>query len=117
MFSEPKEKWNWQLLIRTPDFIGRKQLADAVRLLLDKGKPAEVREVELCKLKEGLCVQMLHVGPYEEEERTVRQMLAHASEDSLVFAGKHHEIYLSDPRRVPPEKLRTILRLPVERKK
>jgi|CXWL01.1.fsa_nt_gi hypothetical protein len=115
--TEPKANWNWQLIIRTPAFVGRKQLADAMKSLIEKGKPVVVREVQLVKLREGLCVQMLHVGPYEEEERTVAQMLKIASDDGLAFRGKHHEIYLSDPRRVAPAKLKTILRLPVVRKK
>jgi len=69
--------------------------------------------VRLEKLSEGRCVQMLHVGPYATEEETIAQMLAFAAQQSLSFHGLHHEIYLSDPRRVPPQRLRTILRHPV----
>jgi hypothetical protein len=64
-------------------------------------------------LDEGQCVQMLHVGPYSKEGETISQMTALAGQKGLSFHGRHHEIYLSDPRRVPPERLRTILRLPV----
>ena len=60
-----------------------------------------------------LTVQMLHVGPYDEEPRTVAQMRAFAEAEGLAFRGRHHEIYLSDPRRVEPERLKTILRMPV----
>ena len=64
-------------------------------------------------LEEGRCVQMLHVGPYADEPASVARMEAFAKEQGLRFRGRHHEIYLSDPRRVPPERLRTILRYPV----
>ncbi len=111
--KEPKNAWNWKLIIRTPDFIKKKQLAEAVKTLTEKGKGPEVAEVELETLKEGRCVQMLHVGPYSEEGRTMAAMASFVEENGLKFNGIHHEIYLSDPRRVAPEKLRTILRMPV----
>ena len=99
--------------MRSPDFLAPADLAAAVAALLDKGKPATVKEVTLTTLDEGSCVQMLHVGPYEREPESIALMQAFASGKSLVFAGSHHEIYLSDPRRVPPERLKTILRVPV----
>jgi hypothetical protein len=71
--------------------------------------------VKLEKLNEGLCVQMLHVGPYAAEKRTIDAMAALAQESSLVPAGPHHEIYISDPHRVPEERLKTILRMPVRK--
>ncbi len=70
-------------------------------------------EVDLETIEEGLCVQMLHVGPYSNEPETVALMQRFAQEEGLSFHGLHHEIYLSDPRRVPEERLRTILRQPV----
>ena len=111
--SLPKSQWNWTLMIRTPEFIKQKQLKDALAALKEKGKGPEVAEVKLETLAEGKCVQMLHVGPYDAERETVERMLAFASDKGLKPAGPHHEIYLSDPRRVPPERLRTILRQPV----
>jgi len=111
--DEPKSEWNWKLIIRTPDFINAQHLKTAVAGLREKGKSAEVREVQLEKLNEGLCVQVLHVGPYEEERKTIALMLAFAEKEGLSFHGLHHEIYLSDPRRVAPKKLKTILRMPV----
>ncbi len=102
---------NWRLMIRTPGVVGAEDLADAVRKLTAKGH--RVDELELTSNEEGRCVQMLHVGPYDKEEETVRQMLEFASTNGHTYRGPHHEIYLSDPGRVAPEKLRTILRLPV----
>jgi len=103
----------WTLIIRTPDFIGSKELKEVIQKLRDKGKDPEVAEVEIQKLKEGRCVQMLHVGPYDQETATVEAMRQFAAAQGLAFRGLHHEIYLSDPRRVAPQKLRTILRNPV----
>lgn len=109
----PKDNWRWKLLIRTPDFIKEADRKQAVATLLKKGKPHEVEEVELEKIDEGQCVQMLHVGPYDREHETIALMRAFAEEKGLKLVGSHHEIYLSDPRRVPPERLKTILREPV----
>ena len=111
--SQPPDTWNWKLLIRVPEFISAKDLKDTIATLKEKGKPPETAEVKLETLDEGQCVQMLHVGPYGNECQTITQMLTLATAKGLSCHGLHHEIYLSDPRRVPPERLRTILRLPV----
>jgi hypothetical protein len=109
----PKEQWKWRLLIRTPEFVTHDELDRAVQALLKKGKSPSVRDVKLETLTEGRCVQMLHVGPYEREPESIALMKACAEEKGLRFNGRHHEIYLSDPRRVAPERLKTILRIPV----
>jgi hypothetical protein len=109
----PKDQWRWNLLIRTPDFVTEADRAQAAATLLKRGKPREVEEVKLETIDEGLCVQMLHVGPYEREKESVDLMRNLAQSKGLRFAGWHHEIYLSDPRRVAPERLKTILRQPV----
>jgi len=114
--TAPKEQWNWRLMIRTPPVVERQELADAARKLIEKGKAPYADQVKLESITEGLCVQMLHVGPYEEEARTIGDMKAFADGQGLTFHGRHHEIYLSDPRRVAPEKLKTILRLPVRKR-
>jgi hypothetical protein len=109
----PKDQWQWKLLIRTPEFITQADMDKAVAALTKKGKSPTVKQVRLEQIAEGRCVQMLHVGPYDREGETVAQMLAFAEKQGLKCHGLHHEIYLSDPRRVPPERLKTILRLPV----
>ena len=109
----PKEQWRWKLLIRTPDFVSANDVKQAVTVLLKRGKGEDVKHVQLETLAEGRCVQMLHVGPYEREGETVTVMKAFAERQGLRLHGLHHEIYLSDPRRVPPERLKTILRIPV----
>jgi len=114
-FRRARSTWQWKLLIRTPDFVKASDLRQAKQTLADKGKPPVVQEVKRESLKEGRCVQVLHVGPYADEPATIEVMRRFAEENGLVFHGRHHEIYLSDPRRVPPSRLRTILRHPVKR--
>ena len=67
----PPDEWRWKLLIRTPDFIGEADLRQAVAVLLKRGKGEDVKRVRLESLAEGLCVQMLHVGPYQKERETI----------------------------------------------
>jgi hypothetical protein len=113
----PPGQWRWNLLIRTPDFITDADLRAAVAVLLKRGKGAEVKNVRLEELAEGRCVQMLHVGPYDKVHETIALMQAFVEQQQLQFTGKHHEIYLSDPRRVPPERLKTILRHPLQKRR
>jgi hypothetical protein len=115
--SIPREDWQWKMMIRTPDIVKPEELEKAASVLIEKGKSQSVREVKLEDISEGQCVQMLHVGPYDKEGETVEIMKTFAEEEGLEFQGRHHEIYLSDPRRVPPERLKTILRHPVRKKR
>jgi hypothetical protein len=110
----PPSAWNWKLIIRVPDFITDKEVAGAIEKLVAKGKPREVSNVKLEELREGKCVQILHLGPYEKERPTIARTEAFAKAHCVKFHGLHHEIYLSDPRHVAPAKLRTILRHPVK---
>ena len=110
--AAPPSDWNWRMMIRTPEFVGVEERDRAVEVLLARGKAQGAEMVELIDITEGPCVQMLHVGPYAEEPRTIAEMRAFAEAGSLEFHGRHHEIYLSDPRRVAPAKLKTILRRP-----
>jgi hypothetical protein len=112
----PKEQWNWRLMIRTPSFVQQKELDDAARKLIEKGKAPCADQVKLESITEGACVQMLHVGAYEEVSRSIGAMSVFAEQQGLALQGRHHEIYLSDPRRIAPEKLKTILRVPVRKK-
>lgn len=109
----PQDQWCWSLMIRTPECVTKKDLDKAVAALLSKGKCEAGRNVKLETLKEGQCVQMLHVGPYDKVGETIEKMLTFTQENGTAFTGRHHEIYLSDPRRIAPEKLKTIVRRPV----
>ena len=110
---QPKE-WHWRLLIRVPDFVTQKELDDAIETVVRKKKEQLPTLVMLEKLTEGRCVQMLHVGPYAEEKTAVTKMEQMVEREGLHFHGPHHEIYLSDPNRVPAQRLRTIVRYSVE---
>jgi len=105
--------WQWQLMIRTPEIVEKADIEQAANALLAKGKTTKVDKVYLTKHHFGCCIQMLHIGAFEEEARTIEQMIAFASSQKLVPSREHCEIYISDPRRVPPERLKTILRSPI----
>jgi hypothetical protein len=111
LVDEPHATWHWKLLIRVPDHVGPRELAQAQASLAEKGRPAG--SVRLERLREGRCVQMLHVGPYDSERPALEAMVRAARAEGCRVSGPHHEIYFSDPRRVPPARLRTLLRFPV----
>ena len=104
---------HYKLLIRTPEFVKKTNLKNAQKTLEQRGKAPRAKDVILETLKEGMCVQMLYIGPYDHEYDTIQTMLEFARGEGYSKFGLHHEIYLSDPRRVPPERLKTILRYPV----
>ncbi len=113
-FPEAKpEQVRYKLMIRIPDFIVESDLNDTLDVLKKKDKTPRAGDLRLESLDEGRCVQMLHLGPYDREAETIQEMQAAATTEGLALHGLHHEIYLSDPRRVPPDRLRTILRHPV----
>ncbi len=115
LWQSLKKPWRWTLLIRTPEFVTREELGRAAAVLRKRGRAPGAERVTLASIAEGRCVQTLHVGPSAEEQKTIAVMKAFAEDKGLRFDGVHHEIYLSDPRRVAPARLRTILRQPVGR--
>jgi hypothetical protein len=109
-----REGWKWCMMIRQPDWMTQDMLRAAQGKMAAKGGDAGL--VRLETLHEGLCLQVLHIGPYTAEGPLLAQM--HGQEfpaRGLRAKGHHHEIYLSDPRKVAAQKLKTILRQPVER--
>ena len=116
----PREEWRWKLLIRQPEFVTFEIVEKARREVIKKKKIYLVNEVKFEKMKEGKCVQILHIGPYSTEPRSLAKMEKLIKEKNLVKNGLHHEIYLVSAGRsgkVPEEKWRTILRQPVKMKK
>jgi len=103
-----RRRWRWKLLIRVPGFVTTADVRRARAALAAKGRAAG--DVGLERFAEGRAVQVLHVGPYADEPETLARLEAFAREQGLAFDGAHHEIYLSDPTRTAPAKLRTILR-------
>lgn len=108
-----QDLWQWKLMIRTPDCVEVTDLQKAVTALKGKGKARAVENITLENLDEGLCVQMLHLGPYDRECETIAEMQTFMEMKKVKPNGPYHEIYISDPRRVAPERLKTILRKPV----
>lgn len=109
-----KSRWDWTLMIMQPDWIDQDMFAGAVEQVRAKDRPARLDDVRLESLSEGRCVQTLYIGTYDGEEETlVRMHDEFVPANGLRMVGKHHEIYLSDSRRVAPERQRTILRQPV----
>jgi hypothetical protein len=108
-----KEGWQWTLMIGLPDFVTADQVAAAVATLRRKHKSAALELLRFAEFGEGACAQVLHVGPYAAEAPTIALLHAFVRERGLHPRGRHHEIYLSDPRHTRPERLRTIIRQPV----
>ncbi len=111
---ERRADWDWTSMILQPDFVTAELLDEAVRQASAKGKAPLADRVRLETLEEEFCVQILYFGAYADEAPTIARMHAFIAEKGYVLTGKHHEIYLSDARKVPPEKNRTILRQPVK---
>ena len=114
LWRVPRHTWRWKALLLLPDFVTSEDVRTARQALSDRrgGDPLPTR-VHLERIDEGMCVQALHVGPYADEPKTIARMQAVMKEQELTPCGFHHEIYLGDPRRTAPAKLRTILRQPV----
>ncbi|MFE9956853.1 GyrI-like domain-containing protein [Micromonospora sp. NPDC005299] len=112
--ARDKSRWDWTLMLMVPDWIDQAMVGAAVEQARAKNRPARLDDVRLEPLSEGRCVQTLHVGSFDDEA-VVLSHLHHEVIPAQGFrmAGTHHEIYLSDFRRVAPEKQRTILRQPV----
>jgi hypothetical protein len=110
-----KDNFVYRLMIMQPDHITPEMLADALAQAARKKPNAALARVRLAPFCEGLCVQTMHIGPYATEPATVAKMEAYAAEQGYRMTRKHHEIYMGDPRRADPEKLKTVLRHPVER--
>ncbi len=113
LIEEPRSRWRWKLMIRVPPFISETDRRSALALLRSRGKNPLLGQVKLETLREGRCVQILHLGPYDAEHESIGRMMALAREQGRRLRGRHHEIYLSDPRRIPASRLKTILRHPV----
>jgi len=108
-------QWDWTLMIMVPEWIDRERFTAAVERVEARKKPARLGDLRLESLSEGRCVQTLHVGSFDDEAGVLERMHREFIPDhGLSLVGKHHEIYLSDPRKAAPEKQRTILRQPVE---
>ena len=114
-----KSKFAWTSFIRQPDFVNREVFEKAAAAVAKKKPELDLSKARLETIAEGLCVQVMHIGPFDTEYATVALLDQYAADNGYImdFSDKrrHHEIYLSDPRKVAPEKMKTIIRHPVRR--
>jgi hypothetical protein len=104
----------WRLMIVQPEYVGPDLFTEVMKKVEMKISPRKLPEIRFERFTEGLSAQTLHVGPYSEETDSLGRLHQVIREKGYHMRGKHHEIYLSDPGRVLPSQLRTILRQPVE---
>jgi hypothetical protein len=107
-----RNKWQWTVIMLQPDFITRKDFENAVTAAKKKKDNPALHHVRFESFAEGKCVQIMHIGSYAAEGPNIQRLHQKIAEIGGQLSGKHHEIYLSDPRRVTPDKLKTVIRQP-----
>lgn len=107
-----KDAWLWQMMIMQPDFVTADMIAEAKAQAKKKKGNEAIDRLKFEVYAEGTAVQILYTGPYAAEGPTILRLHEHVWEQGGELSGKHHEIYLSDPRRMVPEKLKTVIRQP-----
>lgn len=116
-----RDNWLWTSMIRQPEFVTKEVFEWACGELANKKPELDISRAAFKEFEEGLCVQMMHIGPFSDEPASVEQMRRFMDENGLLdmtgMERKHHEIYLADPRKTDPAKLKTVLRHPVEYRK
>ena len=115
LLETDKADWLWTAMVLQPDEI-TPEVLERLRAEVFRKKPLpRLDEARLEPFREGLCAQIMHIGPYSSEKPTIDRLHAFIAGAGYRLRGRHHEIYLGDPRRAAPEKLKTIVRQPVER--
>jgi hypothetical protein len=110
-----KGGWHWTAMLMEPPVVTRKLFDESVRQLREKKDPPALGKVRLERWHEGTAAQVMDIGPYAEERPTIERLHAFIRENGYRLSGKHHEIYMGDPRRSAPEKLKTVVRQPAGR--
>ncbi len=110
---ENREVWKWTALVAQPPRTSAEMVEKAVAEVRARKDLKALSKIRLERFREGLCAQMMHVGPYEDEGSTIEKLHAFIAEHDYPLRGKHHEIYLSDPRRTAPERMKTVIRQPI----
>jgi hypothetical protein len=110
---EDRATWRWSAIVAQPPVINADLVRAASREASAKRKLPALRKMHLVGFREGLSAQILHVGPYEDELPTIEKLHAFIAEHGYPVRGRHHEIYLSDPKRCAPERMRTVIRQPI----
>jgi len=110
-----RDAWNWTMMIAVPDDVTAAEVAAAADAAARRRPLPAAALVRLERFAEGQAAQVMHIGPYAEEAPTIARLHEFVAEQGYELRGRHHEIYLGDPRRTAPERLKTVLRHPVKR--
>jgi len=110
----PRSEWCWKLLIRMPDFVTKEMMLSIQPGVAKKKKNELILEIGFEKITEGKCVQIMHIGPYSTEPKTINELMEFIEANGVSVNGLHHEIYLSDPRKTEPARMKTLIRYPVK---
>jgi hypothetical protein len=108
-----RDGWNWTMMIALPDDVTAAELAAAAEAAARRRPSPALDLARLERFDEGMAAQIMHVGPYSAEAPTIERLHAFVAEQGYELRGRHHEIYLGDPRRTAPERLKTVIRHPV----
>lgn len=109
-----KSRWKWTLMIMQPDFISKEMVDAAIAEVKEKKNPAALSKVRFETLAEGSAAQIMHIGPFSEESPNIERVHQFIESSGHNRVGKHHEIYMSDIRKMPPSKWKTIIRQPMQ---
>jgi hypothetical protein len=111
-----KSNFVWTMMIMQPEHITVEMFAETCESVRKSKNPSRLNDVRFESFHEGLSLQIMHIGSYDDEPETVQRILDKMKESDYIYNGKHHEIYLSDPRKVEASKLKTIIRYPIRTK-
>lgn len=114
--TDDKDAWDWTMMIMQPEWVTHTMFEEALKQVEKKKSQPALHKLRLDTYREGPSAQIMYIGAYAEEGPTIARMHAYIEENGYRLRGKHHEIYLSDPRKTAPEKLRTVIRQPIEPK-
>ncbi|MCE1253132.1 MAG: GyrI-like domain-containing protein [Anaerolineae bacterium] len=109
-----RDQWQWTMMIAQPEWVTAERVEEARRQVIKKGSQ-QAEQIRFEVFDEGLCAQVMHTGPYSAEGPVIAALHTFIKEQGCQLSGKHHEIYLGDPNRTAPERLKTVLRQPVNK--
>ena len=112
--QDDKDAWDWTAMIMQPDWISEEMVESAKEAAAKKKDLPALPKLRFGTFPEGLSVQIMHIGAYADEAPTIARLHAFIAENGYQLAGKHHEIYLSDPRRTAPDKMKIVIRQPMK---
>jgi hypothetical protein len=111
---ENKDVWKWTSMIMQPEYVTENLVSKALEQVEKKKNPPALPKIRFESFHEGLSAQTMHIGPYSAEGTTIERLHNFIKENGYELRGKHHEIYLSDPRRSAPERMKTVIRQPMK---